>query len=284
MQITLNIENFPLREYYPRWGKLMQALYDNEYYYNLYPKYKKILPHIERFGREGALFYSNLVTKKDQIIKFESKEFQHPIYLRNNTSDIPTFYQICYELDYELDYDESPKIILDCGANIGLSTIFFKNKFPNSKIIAIEPEESNYQMLLRNTCKYEGVNTLKRGIWNKNTNLIVEDIGLGCWGFVVKEVENENDNTIKSISIDEIIKKNNIKYIDLLKIDIEGSEKELFELNTDKWLPYVKNIIIELHDRFKEGCNDTVFKAINEYDFNIISYQGENIFLKNNNI
>lgn len=60
------------------------------------------------------------------MICFDSKEIKHPIYLRNNTSDIPTFYQVFYRLDYELDYKNIPEVIVDCGANIGLSAGFLK--------------------------------------------------------------------------------------------------------------------------------------------------------------
>ena len=256
----------------------MVNLYEEDYYNNFYPQYNRIIPHIQRFGKEGALFYSKLISEKNEVICFNSKEIKHPIYLRNNTSDVPTFYQVFYRLDYELDYTDVPEVIVDCGANIGLSTVFFKNKFPNSKIIAVEPEESNYQLLLQNIDGYNDIYPLKKGIWNKKTNLTVENIGLGNWGFVVKEANFEDEKTIKAVSIDEIMRMYNLEYIDILKIDIEGSEKELFDLNSEKWLPYIKCIIVELHDRFKEGCSESFYKAIEKYEFNM-SHSGENIII-----
>lgn len=256
----------------------MAELYEKEHYTNIYPKYKKIMPHIHKFGFNGVLFYAKLSLNKNKLIKFKSKQLKHPIFLRNNTSDIPTLYQIYYELEYDLDFKKDPEVIIDCGANIGLSSVFFKNKFPKSRIIAIEPERSNYNLLLKNIEKYSDIIPLKKGIWSKKANLVIEDISLGNWGFIVKEINQRNINTVQGISITEIIKKYKLDCIDLLKIDIEGSEKELFDRNFEKWLPYVNCLIVELHDRFKPGCSESFYKAIENYEFNI-THSGENIIL-----
>lgn len=255
----------------------MVELYEKEYYYSLYPEYKKILPHIKKFGQDGALFFSKLVTEQNKTIKFVSNELDHPLYLRNNTSDIPTFFQIFYELDYDIQI-KNPKIIVDCGANIGLSSVFFKKKFPNSKIIAIEPEESNYELLLKNIEGYDNICPLKRAVWNKNGYLTINNIGLGNWGFIVKEENLENNNTIKAVSIKGLMNIFDIDYIDILKLDIEGSEKEVFEINFQEWMPFVKCIIVELHDRFKKGCTESFNNAIGNYKYDILQ-RGENIVL-----
>jgi len=53
----------------------------------------------------------------------------------------------------------------------------------------------------------------------------------------------------------------------ILKIDIEGAEKELFKANYKKWIDKVDVLIIELHDRFKPGCSATFYPVIESYDF-----------------
>jgi len=255
----------------------MKELYEPDYYTDLYSKYKNLLPHIEKYGEEGAIFYSDLVIEKNKLIKFHPKQLKYPVYLRNNTSDIPTLYQVFYEMEYDIDYKFEPKVIVDCGANIGLAAVYFKNRFSNSKIISIEPEKSNFDLLYENTKNYENIHLLQRGIWNKDTNLKIENIGLGHWGFVTTETEEESRDTIKSISIDSIMEKYNLDHIDILKIDIEGSEKELFESNYD-WMDKVNCIFIELHDRFKEGCTDSFNNAISNKNFSVDN-NGENIIL-----
>ena len=79
------------------------------------------------------------------------------------------------------------------------------------------------------------------------------------------------------------MKNNNIDSIDIFKIDIEGSEKELFEMNYEYWLPKTKCLIVETHDRMKPGCSESVLNTIRKYDFEKIE-SGENIVFVNNRI
>ena len=78
------------------------------------------------------------------------------------------------------------------------------------------------------------------------------------------------------------MKKYEINHIDLLKIAIKTSEKQVFASNYYKWLPNVKNIIIELHDHKEPGCARAFFEAINKclinYTYSII---GENTIIRN---
>ena len=74
----------------------------------------------------------------------------------------------------------------------------------------------------------------------------------------------------------------NVKKLDILKIDIEGAEHELFKNNYDTWLPNTRCLIIELHDRMRNRSSQNFFKAISKYDFSY-SHQGENLVFINNN-
>ena len=93
------------------------------------------------------------------------------------------------------------------------------------------------------------------------------DTGLGNWGFMTEETDQAGEDTIAAISIDEIMNRYNLEHIDICKINIEGAEKELFEKNYDTWLSKTKLISIELHDRMKEGCSKSFFKAMINYNF-----------------
>ena len=96
-------------------------------------------------------------------------------------------------------------------------------------------------------------------------------------------VEEDLENgTINAKSLDSIIAKHNIDIIDILKIDIETSEKQLFTNNFEKWLPKTKVIIIELHDRMEAGCAKAFFNAINKcYTNYTYSTLGENVIITN---
>ena len=63
--------------------------------------------------------------------------------------------------------------------------------------------------------------------------------------------------------------------IDILKLDIEGAEKEVFTSNYHRWLPKTRILIVELHDRMKAGCSSAFIKAMADYNFTIHP-KGEN--------
>lgn len=238
----------------------------------------KIVTHYRELGYQGALLLFKRYIKKYKYFSILLPKYKYPISLRNNTSDVTVFYQVFLAKSYQLNYKDDPKIIIDCGANIGLSVAFFKNRFPNAKVIAIEPEFSNFEMLKINTKSYDDVFCVNSGIWNKSTNLIIKDNDFGNWGFMVEEVDYENENTVSAISMDEIISKFEIEQIDILKIDIEGSEKELFEKSFENWLKITKVLIIELHDGLRDGASKAFFKAISEYEFSMVRKNENLIF------
>ncbi len=242
----------------------------------------KIYSHYKILGFQGGSLLFKRYIRQFKYFDILLSKYLFPVRLRNNTSDITVFYQVFLAKSYELNYRINPKVIIDCGANIGLATVFFKNKFPNAKVISIEPEDSNFKLLQENTQKYHDVHCVKSGIWNKHANLIIKENNDGNWGFMVEEVDYENENTISAISITQIMNQYGIDAIDILKIDIEGSEKDLFEDNFEFWLSKTKVLIIELHDGLKAGASKSFFSAITKYNFSM-SKKAENLIFYFNN-
>lgn len=208
----------------------------------------------------------------------------HPISLRANTSDIPVFYEVFLQDEYNIQLNDKPKIIIDGGANIGLFAIKMKNDYADAKIICIEPDPENFAMLNKNLSPYTNISFENCGIWNRDTKLKVYDkYNLGKWGIIVEE-DAEKGN-INAISIGTLCKKYSLDTIDILKLDVEGSEKQIFSDNYKEWLPKVKMIIIELHDGLEQGCTKSFFTALNDsienYSYN---HLGENIIIINEDL
>lgn len=238
----------------------------------------KIITHYKHLGFSGGSLLFKRYIKSYKYFSILLPGYKFPIALRNNTTDITVFYQVFLAKSYQIGVNETPSFILDCGANIGMSTVFFKNKFPQAKVVAIEPEQSNFDMLKRNTKMYEDVHCMNAGIWNKSTNIIIKDNDYGNWGFMVEEINYKNEDTLKAVSIDKIMEDFNVDQIDILKIDIEGSEREVFEKNFDQWLSKTKILIIELHDGLRKGASKMFFKAISNYDFHMVRKNENFIF------
>lgn len=203
----------------------------------------------------------------------------YPIKIRAWTSDTSVFGQIFVDEEYNFPTYIKPKLIIDGGANVGYASIYFANKYKGAYIIAVEPEKSNIEVLKENTSHYPNIEVVESAIWDENTYLKIKDIGLGNWGFIVEKSTQEESGSFKAITIEKLLTGSSFKKIDILKLDIEGSEKELFSNNYEKWLSKVNILIIELHDKMKPGCSESFYSAIKHYDFKKVQ-RGENIILE----
>ena len=198
--------------------------------------------------------------------KFRFSPLQQKVHLRPKSSDIPTFIEIFIDEEYNFKIPFTPKVIIDGGANIGLSTLFFKNKFPNSRIICIEPDIKNFEMLSKNVGHFSDVTLINGALWHSKSMVSVSDkYNMGEWGMVTEETNGAGSkDSVQTITIDELFEQNNFDHIDILKLDIETAEKELFSRNFSNWLPKTKIVVIELHDWILKGCSKPFFEAINK--------------------
>lgn len=236
------------------------------------------------FG-DGVLF---LIRNQLNSKTVKLSNITHPIFLRPGTTDVNVFLQIFRDKEYHIDLGFEPEIIIDGGANVGLASIYFKNKYPNAKIIAIEPDSENVEALKANVAKYDHIYIKQAGIWSSKTkSKISNKYGLGKWAMVIEECDSEDKEnalpTINTVTIDELMEEYGLSHIDLLKLDIETAEKEVFSGNYMSWLPKTRVVIVELHDWMAPGCSKPFFSAINEA-FNNYSFSqiGENTVIVNN--
>ncbi len=240
---------------------------------------------VKRFGAfKGTTLYGKLKLGNQQEISVPG--IRYPISLRKNSSDYDTFYQAIVHNQYKFNYRITPQVIIDGGANIGLASIALKNLYPQAKIIAIEPDAENFAQLNKNLQPYSDIYTIQAGLWNKNAILKVSDkYNVGKWGMITEEVEEETAETIQTITIGNIMDKYQLDYIDLLKLDIETAERELFSSDYGGWLPKVKVIVIELHDFISKGTAKPFFQAINKTFTNYRFFQlGENTIIINEDL
>lgn len=128
---------------------------------------------------------------------------------------------------------------------------------------------------------YKNVKRLKAAIWYKTCYLEIINPGDSKFAFQIKEADIKQKETIKSITISEILRESQKDMIDILKLDIEGAERELFTHNFEEWLPKVRVLMIEPHDSIKPGCSEAIHKAVSKYDFTEAAL-GENLIFLNN--
>ncbi|TLV00781.1 FkbM family methyltransferase [Dyadobacter luticola] len=248
---------------------------------------QKLLPYLINLGvMNGILYLIRRKLRSNRVINLAG--IKNPIYLRPGTSDGGVFGQIFIQHEYQINLSFEPKVIIDGGANIGLFSVYFKNKYPAATIIAIEPDEENFEMLQKNVAGYSDIHLKKAGLWSRNSQTrMVDKYNLGKWGMVIEEVPDTGGNKeeFNTLTIDNLLEEFNIEYIDLLKLDIETAEKQLFTENFATWLPRVKVIIIELHDWMQAGCSKPFFEAINQtFDTYSFGQKGENTIIVNRDL
>jgi FkbM family methyltransferase len=202
----------------------------------------------------------------------------HPIWLRAGTSDIPTFLMVLKGKEYDFEVVQ-PAVIIDAGANIGLASIWFASKFPAARVLAVEAEKSNYDLLVRNVEPFPNVTPIHAAVWSHRGTLAVDDPhNEGAWAFQTRELEDSLHpvETVPCLTVADLIADYELGWVDLLKIDIEGAEREVFS-SPDEWIGSVGAIAIELHDRFKTGCSRSFYAAVT--DFPVEQTVGENVFV-----
>ena len=119
------------------------------------------------------------------------------------------------------------------------------------------------------------------GLYNKKCNLKIVNIDNNNETFRVIEANTENqDFDIISISILELIKMQNITSIDILKLDIEGAEKYIFDSTAEEWISRVKVIIFECPDRDSPGTTMNIFNTLKRNNWKFRTYiHGENFVM-----
>jgi FkbM family methyltransferase len=228
----------------------------------------------------------------------------HDVTLRRGTSDARVCWQTFIEKQYYFDdfpqnrqlrlrYDSlvaagKRPIIIDCGANIGMSSLWFSKEFPKAQIFAIEPHRGNYDQLVRNLREVRNIVCMHGAIWDQNSNLTIADPSAEEWAFRIEERSDQSkrsqgptSNDLQCFTIDELLNKSATSRAFIIKIDIEGGEKELFRSNT-QWAALTDLMIIELHDYLfpNQGTSRSFLRTIAATDCELL-IRGENLFVFN---
>ncbi|MGD9501870.1 MAG: FkbM family methyltransferase [Methyloceanibacter sp.] len=177
-------------------------------------------------------------------------------------------------------------LIVDGGAYIGASSIFFDHSFPDARVVAVEPEEQNFVLLQTNT-RGTKIEPIRGALASRSGLANVMDPGQGCWGYRTEPAESDGQgaNTVKCVTVGEIYERLAGECVPfIVKIDIEGGENDLFSSNTE-WVPKTPLIMIELHDWLLAGkANSRPFlRCVSRYDRDFV-LRGEDVFSIDNTL
>lgn len=190
--------------------------------------------------------------------------YPHPVFIRGGqSSDAVALYEVLVTQEYSLTVDlDSPAFIIDGGANIGSASLFFLNRYPMARVIAVEPDPANLELCHMNLEPYgERATVIHGAIW-KSAGRLTLKTGKESWG---SSVGDDQSGSVEAFTLPALIAFGDGK-VDLLKLDIEGSKSEVFGPNAQEWLPRVRNIAIELHG---EDRKDHFFAALRGYRYDL---------------
>ena len=244
---------------------------------------QRLIVGFSNFGFWGAI---------KLFIVYRSRSLQEPtsIYIRKLRR---TFYfrgaadrgvmSHFYKEGYRIKDDQSSakiRFIVDAGANIGDETLRFRFFYPDARIIAIEAEANNYRLLQKNVQGDSNCFPLNRGLWSRVCRLKVIP-GTVNENFRVIEVdETAKDHDILATSVAQIMREYSAPEIDILKLDIEGAERQVFNAATNSWLTKVKVFIFECPDHDAPGTTMLIFEKLLQAGAKFNCYlHGENVIL-----
>jgi FkbM family methyltransferase len=184
---------------------------------------------------------------------------EHAINIGKSFGDRSVFRQVILDRWWEGALrplrEKPPRVIVDGGAHIGLCSVTFANIFPEALIIAVEPNPRNFELLRLNADPYPNIRVVNAALWWRDGFIDISNPDGDSWAFRVEE--SASNSGIPSVTIPTLLRQAGVsgsELVDILKLDIEGAEKELLAHGADEWIDRVRMLCIELHDRFKPGC------------------------------
>lgn len=164
--------------------------------------------------------------------------------LVDSASFLWTYYEIFDSEIYNFNSETANPLIIDCGANIGLSILYLKRLYPDSRIIAFEPDLNIFQTLEENikNFNFSNIELIRKAVWKSEGFLEFTSEGSDAGRLSEKEESDLKTYQVPTVRLGDYLK----QPVDFLKIDIEGAETEVLT-DIQSELVNVKNIFVEYH-------------------------------------
>jgi FkbM family methyltransferase len=185
-----------------------------------------------------------------ELLSLKPKAGQHILRYKIKTSGFQefrlSFDEIFLDEKYSLKTDSANPLILDCGSNIGLSVLYFKNRYPEARIIAFEPAPQTFELLKDNveTNKLRDITLVNKALSDSDgalTFYLREDDSTA--GSIYQE-DRGRPIDVEMVRLSSYIE----EMVDVLKIDVEGAEGLIVnDLISSGKIRHVEQMIIEYH-------------------------------------
>lgn len=216
-------------------------------------------------GPSRLAAWKHLRVRLDGLIFIQNGFCPAGVYMRAGSTDWRVFRQIFVEREYEplCSRFSDVSLVVDLGANVGYSAVYFLERYRGAKVICVEPDERNFEVLLKNVARYgERVRCERAAIWSQDGVVELDDGGFVGkeWGVRVSAERRAQGRGVRAITMSTLLSSlEPAAMVDILKVDVEGAEKEILSDGCHDWLHRVRSMCIELHDGASEGQFHSLF-------------------------
>jgi FkbM family methyltransferase len=223
--------------------------------------------------------------------RFRLPGVAHALWLRPGTSDATVLFKIFVDQEYDVAawpahaaalqaaHDAAlaaghVPVVVDCGANVGLSAVWFARRFPRARVVAIEPQPENFALLARNAAPWGNIVPLHAAVSDRRTEVALVDACQGAAAWRTRE----QPGGLATVTIDDALAAVPGGVPLVVKIDIEGAEADLFRSSTG-WLERTPLVAVEMHDWMLpwQGTGHAVLSALVRSPRDYLQH-GENMF------
>lgn len=254
--------------------------------------------YVKSFGAAGLLLFLRML-RIDRADTPEPERVTVPgldaVWLRPAMRDHAIFQQVWVKREYDLAAvaprhfaalmnayhttlaEGRRPLILDAGAHIGLSVLWWRRLFPEARIVAVEPSAVNLAVLRRNLAGIPDVGVLHAALAAEPGTLNL--VGSADVGSAVRVDAAGTGSAVPAVTVQQIMEAEHAAEILLAKIDIEGGERTLFSGDVT-WLDHTRALVIETHDWLYPGAGTSrpLFAAIGARHMDFLT-SGENVLL-----
>jgi FkbM family methyltransferase len=182
-----------------------------------------------------------------------SRNYNAEIHLRTFSGDLFVLFEVLCDNVYNIPESILPpntvRVILDCGGNVGITALYLASKYPDARIYSIEPDAENFALLSSNTKCEPRIIPIRAAVVGRPASNVRFTKGAQAWANKVSG--NEEGECVPAVTIAEICARWNLPHVDLLKMDIEGAEREVFK--EGRFLDCVSFVIAELHPGYSDA-------------------------------
>jgi FkbM family methyltransferase len=208
-------------------------------------------------------------------------EIATPLLFRGASSDVWNMQQVFLDRQYDVEIP-APRRILDLGAYVGYTAVYFANRFPSANIISVEPPGSNFDTLVANTAPYPNIQCLPAAVWHERGELTLEDSSYGDWGLSFGRGNADRPaEKVPGYTITNILEMHDWNGVDLIKCSSHGGRVDTLLRPRPDWLEKTATVITRRGAQgWKAGDVEKLGTALPEAEFQRRSHGPLVIFSK----